>query len=214
MALGSPPDTGLAPTSSRVTASPGPWTWGSVGSRGPSPREQPRWRSPAPASPNPWTARPEESPETPHCRQPPRSALAGQGSPVLVLEELCLLQTLIHPARRKQGRREPMLPDQLQRLGRQQAGMLGAPGSQGGAGAALSLPALLSFSGLSPVVPQTTRSGCYTGLGSRRSTGGVLTGYRSLSLHLPLCYQTHGEVEGWRETSVMELIYSLTLNSL
>lgn len=46
----------------------------------------------------------------------------GQDSPILVLEEISLLQALVHPARRKQSCRESMLPDQLQGLGRQQSG--------------------------------------------------------------------------------------------
>lgn len=51
--------------------------------------------------------------------QPSQSPWDRQDSLVLVLEEILLFQTLVHPARCKESRREPMLPDQLQRLRRQ-----------------------------------------------------------------------------------------------
>lgn len=68
-----------------------------------------------------YPGKPEKMPEPPS-GQHQAPAWDGQDSLVLVLEEILLLQTLVHPARGKESRREAVLPDQLQRLGRQQSG--------------------------------------------------------------------------------------------
>ena len=79
-----------------------------------------------------WRARPELPGDTLEIAGAPirpslRPWAAGQDSLVLVLEEIPLLQTLVHPARGKESGRESVLPDQLQRLGRQQSGDAPSP---------------------------------------------------------------------------------------
>lgn len=128
---------------------------------------------------------------------------AGQDSLVLVLEEIPLLQTLVHPARGKESGRESVLPDQLQRLGRQQSGDAPSPRAR-----RLPPPAPRGPSNSVPVAPQPTSRGRCSSAGKEGS--GPAGGCRGAAL--TCCLSRAVPVITLSDSQRVERIFSYWIN--